>query len=182
LEEAATSDDVSIWTFEETVVAGTGFGLNDGSAFIVTARPALDPVREEIRFVGVDANAAQYALAGWTTSGESAGRLEGNVGIIEFRPIQSLRDVEVAIALTGLNSAEPTAARELKVRLGREELSTALGVDGRIRVHIPRELWNRLSVARLFFHVLPIASTNPGIEIKNPEHIQFEKIAFNPLD
>jgi hypothetical protein len=182
LEEAATSDDVSIWTFEETIVAGTGFGLNDGSSFIVTARPALDPVREEIRFVGVDANAAQYALTGWTTSGESAGRLEGNVGIIEFRPIQSLRDVEVGIALTGLNSAEPTAARELKVRLGREELSTALGVDGRIRVHIPRELWNRLSVARLFFHVLPIASTNPGIEIKNPEHIQFEKIAFNPLD
>lgn len=179
MEQAATSDDVAVWSFGQTSAAGPGFALKDGS-FVVTARPLLDPTRGEIRFAGGDANAPQYVLTGWKTAGPEAGRLGGSVGVIEFRPIRTAQDVELTVGLTGPNSPASSADRQLTIRFDGQELVQApASVDGKVSVRVPRELWNRDGVARLVFQVNPVSQSANGAAALSAPAISFDKIIFN---
>lgn len=149
LAEAVNAEDLAVWKFTAPAASLTGVMLNDG-AFISTFGVPLDSGGAEIRFGGPEANAARYVMAGWDLAEDKAGQMTEDLGVLQFRPVQTAKDVECSIWLRSEDSAPASEPPALSVRFNSLDLARVQGdALGKLTFRIPRESWNRSALARL---------------------------------
>ncbi|HYJ06864.1 MAG TPA: hypothetical protein VEX43_17160 [Chthoniobacterales bacterium] len=169
LAEAVNEDDLAVWKFTTPAPSLSGVTLNEGT-FISTFGVTLDPAGAEVRFAGPEANAAQYVVAGWDLAEDKAGQMTEDLGVLQFRRVQTTHDVECSIWFRSDDSAPALEPPALSVRLNRLELARVQGDTGsKLTFRIPRESWNRSGLARLLL-------TRP----KDQAPFRVERIVFGP--
>lgn len=149
LAEAVNAEDLAVWKFTPPAPSLTGVMLNDG-AFISTFGVPLDPGGAEVRFAGPEANAARYVMAGWGLAEDKAGQMTEDLGVLQFRPVQTTQDVECSIWFRSEDSAPASEPPALSVRFNSLNLARVQGdALGKLAFRIPRETWNQSGLARL---------------------------------
>jgi len=178
LMESLASDGPAAWKFTKAAPFLRGFTLNDGT-FVSISRGPVDPDGAEIRFIGPEANAPAYVLAGWELLEDKAGQMTGDFGILEFRPAPATRNVELFVLLAG----DQASALNWTLRFNQQEVARIPGDPaGRLRFHVPRELWNQRSEARLLFQFSPPLAAGKEAGPAAPQPVRWEKIVFGPAD
>jgi hypothetical protein len=173
--DALNSSDFAVWRVGKTIPGAAGFELSDGT-FVAIAGPRADPAKTEISFTGPDANWSDYALAGWGPEGPAAGDLDNVVGVLEFRPDRTTRNVTVSV----LFAPDERRVDVPTVSFNGHELNPVPSSSrDALVLTIPAELWNEREVARLVFRAVPpVSASDSAGQNSTALAIRFGKVRF----